>query len=169
MFVIVRRRGGVAMWLVSIVPQRWGERDHAMRFATRGEARRAATVLKLSGDLGDRGSSRTIAAVYMTVQRRGCSSPELQPLQRKFLVDRLCSRRTIGANGCRDGVRTEPPVSHKCGTRARREMPVEFWLSEIGHPPCAGYWPSAGDWMPVARIFAGSAADFLRPRLFSSL
>lgn len=50
MFVIVRRRGGVTMWLVSIVPQRWGERDHAMRFAARGEARRAATVLKLSGD-----------------------------------------------------------------------------------------------------------------------
>jgi hypothetical protein len=38
------------MWLLSIVPQRWGDRDQAMRFATRGDARRAAVVLKLSGD-----------------------------------------------------------------------------------------------------------------------
>lgn len=26
------------MWLVSIVPQCWGEKDHAMRFPTRGKA-----------------------------------------------------------------------------------------------------------------------------------
>lgn len=50
MFVIVRRRGAITMWLVSLLPQRWGERDHAMRFQTRGEARRAAASIKLSGD-----------------------------------------------------------------------------------------------------------------------
>jgi hypothetical protein len=49
-FVIVRRRGSVTMWLTSIVPQRWGEKDRAMRFPSRGDARRAATALKLSGD-----------------------------------------------------------------------------------------------------------------------
>jgi hypothetical protein len=38
------------MWLVSIVPQRWGEMDRAMRFASRGDARRAAVQIKLSGD-----------------------------------------------------------------------------------------------------------------------
>jgi hypothetical protein len=49
-FVVVRRRGSVTMWLLSIVPQRWGDKDQAMRFSSRGEARRAAVVLKLSGD-----------------------------------------------------------------------------------------------------------------------
>ena len=50
MFVIVRRRSSVTMWLLSIVPQRWGEKNEAMRFSSRGEARRAAVALKLSGD-----------------------------------------------------------------------------------------------------------------------
>jgi hypothetical protein len=49
-FLIARRRGTVTMWLRSIVPQRWGDRDQAMRFTSLGEARRAAAVLKLSGD-----------------------------------------------------------------------------------------------------------------------
>jgi hypothetical protein len=49
-FLIVRRRGTLTVWLRSIVPQRWGDRDQAMRFASFGEARRAAAVLKLSGD-----------------------------------------------------------------------------------------------------------------------
>jgi len=50
MYVIVRRRGAVTMWLKSEVPQRWGERDQAMQFASRGDARRAAVQIKLSGD-----------------------------------------------------------------------------------------------------------------------
>ena len=50
MFVIVRRRGAITMWLVSVLPQRWGERDQAMRFHTRGDARRAVVEIKLSGD-----------------------------------------------------------------------------------------------------------------------
>lgn len=50
MFLIVQRRGAITMWLVSIIPQRWGDRDQAMRFETRGDARRAAVAIKLSGD-----------------------------------------------------------------------------------------------------------------------
>jgi hypothetical protein len=50
MFMIVRRHGESRMWLLSVVPQRWGERDQAMRFMTRGDARRAAVAIKLSGD-----------------------------------------------------------------------------------------------------------------------
>jgi hypothetical protein len=38
------------MWLVSVVPQRWREMDKAMRFASRGDARRAAAQINLSGD-----------------------------------------------------------------------------------------------------------------------
>jgi hypothetical protein len=49
-FVIVRRRGSVIMWLASIVPQLWGDKYQAMRFSSPDEARRAAVVLKLSGD-----------------------------------------------------------------------------------------------------------------------
>jgi hypothetical protein len=48
--LIVRRRGSVTMWLTTIVPQRWGDEDRAMRFSSRADARRAAIVLKLSGD-----------------------------------------------------------------------------------------------------------------------
>jgi hypothetical protein len=50
MFMIIRRRGESTMWLLSVVPQRWGERDQAVRFMTRGDARRAAVAIKLSGD-----------------------------------------------------------------------------------------------------------------------
>ena len=49
MFLIVRRVA-ITMWLVSLVPQRWGDRDQAMLFETRGEARRAAIAIKLSDD-----------------------------------------------------------------------------------------------------------------------
>jgi len=48
MFVIVRRRGAETVWLMPLVPQRWGERAQATRFETRGEARRAAFAAKLS-------------------------------------------------------------------------------------------------------------------------
>jgi hypothetical protein len=38
------------MWLLSAVPLRWGDRERAIRFETRGAARRAAVAIKLSGD-----------------------------------------------------------------------------------------------------------------------
>jgi hypothetical protein len=51
-FVIVRREGAnrTQMWLVAAVPDQWGKRELAMRFETRGGARRAADASKLSGD-----------------------------------------------------------------------------------------------------------------------
>jgi hypothetical protein len=49
-FVIVRRRGTVTMWLTTVVPQRWGDEDRAMQFSSRADARRAAIVLKLYGN-----------------------------------------------------------------------------------------------------------------------
>jgi hypothetical protein len=51
-FVIVRREGvnRAQGWLVTVSPQQWGEREHAMRFWTRAEARRASDAIKLSGD-----------------------------------------------------------------------------------------------------------------------
>jgi hypothetical protein len=51
-FVIVRREGvnRAQLWLVAAVPEQWGKREHAMRFETRGEARRASDAIKLSGD-----------------------------------------------------------------------------------------------------------------------
>jgi hypothetical protein len=51
-FVIVRREGADTnqTWLVTISPEGWGERGDAMRFQTRGEARRASDTIKLSGD-----------------------------------------------------------------------------------------------------------------------
>jgi hypothetical protein len=49
-FVIVRQRTANTKWLVAPVPPRWGERNRAMRFDTRGDARRVAVALKLSGD-----------------------------------------------------------------------------------------------------------------------
>jgi hypothetical protein len=39
----------VSMWLTAIVPARWGERDSALKFASKGEARRAAVSIKISG------------------------------------------------------------------------------------------------------------------------
>jgi hypothetical protein len=51
MYVIVRRRGAITMWLVSQLPQRWGERDQAVQFRSLGDARRAAVAVKLSGPI----------------------------------------------------------------------------------------------------------------------
>lgn len=50
MFVIRQQRGTKTVWLISAYPQIWGERDHAMRFYTRGDARRMATATGVSGD-----------------------------------------------------------------------------------------------------------------------
>jgi hypothetical protein len=50
MYVLQRRDAGNPEWLASIEPERWGERDRAMRFQTRHEARRAAAEIKLTGD-----------------------------------------------------------------------------------------------------------------------
>lgn len=50
MFVIRQQRGGKATWLISASPQIWGEQDQAMRFYTRGDARRIATAAGISGD-----------------------------------------------------------------------------------------------------------------------
>jgi len=47
-----RRTGSaepVIMWLTSLVPVRWGERDGAIKFESKGEARRAAASIKLAG------------------------------------------------------------------------------------------------------------------------
>jgi hypothetical protein len=49
-FIIKRQQDNGAIWLVSVTPQSWGERDQAMRFDTRNDAQRAANVMKLSGD-----------------------------------------------------------------------------------------------------------------------
>jgi hypothetical protein len=49
MYVIRLERGEVVMFLTTIVPVRWGERASAMRFATKGEARRAAGTIKIAG------------------------------------------------------------------------------------------------------------------------
>jgi hypothetical protein len=50
MYVLKRQDGGNSTWLISIEPQLWDERDRAMRFETRQEARRVAVEIKLSGD-----------------------------------------------------------------------------------------------------------------------
>jgi hypothetical protein len=50
MFVLRQQEAGKSLWLISVEPERWGDRDRAMRFETRQEARRAAVVIKLSGD-----------------------------------------------------------------------------------------------------------------------
>jgi hypothetical protein len=39
----------VVMWLVSQMPTKWGPREQAMRFKTKGDARRAAGILRMSG------------------------------------------------------------------------------------------------------------------------
>lgn len=49
-FVIKKQQGKGAVWLISITPQDWGERDQAFRFGTANEAKRAATAIKVSGD-----------------------------------------------------------------------------------------------------------------------
>lgn len=49
----LERRSGsaepVVMWLTSLAPIRWGERNSAMRFPSKDEARRAAASIKLAG------------------------------------------------------------------------------------------------------------------------
>jgi hypothetical protein len=50
MYVIRQQRGKEAAWLVSSHPERWGEQDRAMRFDTRGDARRVALAIGVSGD-----------------------------------------------------------------------------------------------------------------------
>jgi hypothetical protein len=50
MYVIKRQQRDNAEWLVSVTPESWGERDHAMRFETRRLAHRAAITINLSGD-----------------------------------------------------------------------------------------------------------------------
>jgi hypothetical protein len=56
---------GKSMWLVSVEPQHWGERDQAMRFETRQEARHAAVEIKLSGDwsIHVAGDARTVVGI----------------------------------------------------------------------------------------------------------
>jgi|HubBroStandDraft_6_1064221.scaffolds.fasta_scaffold1487989_1 hypothetical protein len=51
-FVIIRRQGAdmPVVWLATVSPEPWGERQSAMRFETRGEARRASDAIKLSSD-----------------------------------------------------------------------------------------------------------------------
>ncbi len=39
----------VTMWLSSVVPRKLSDRDQAMRFESKGEARRAAEAAKLVG------------------------------------------------------------------------------------------------------------------------
>ncbi len=39
----------VTIWLRSIKPVKWGDREHAMKFPTKGEARRAAEAAKAVG------------------------------------------------------------------------------------------------------------------------
>jgi hypothetical protein len=50
MYVLKRQHDREIKWLVSVEPQHWGDRDHALRFGTRQEARRAAARIRLSGD-----------------------------------------------------------------------------------------------------------------------
>jgi hypothetical protein len=49
-YILKRQQDREIMWLVSAEPQLWGERDRAIRFETRAEARRAAMLIRLSGD-----------------------------------------------------------------------------------------------------------------------
>lgn len=54
MFVIrLDRRSGkgksVVMWLKSVAPVKWGPRGQAMKFRSKGDARRAVASIKLNG------------------------------------------------------------------------------------------------------------------------
>ena len=47
-----RNSGGdnpVVMWLCRVSPQAWGDRERAVKFEDKGEARRAAAAMKLAG------------------------------------------------------------------------------------------------------------------------
>jgi hypothetical protein len=50
MYVIKRQQDKATLWLASTRPERWGSLSHAVRFDTRGEARRAAATIGISGD-----------------------------------------------------------------------------------------------------------------------
>jgi hypothetical protein len=65
MYVLQRQHDGKPGWLASIEPQLWGERDHALRFGSRQEARRAAVEIKLSGDwlIHAAGDPRTVTGI----------------------------------------------------------------------------------------------------------
>jgi hypothetical protein len=57
MYVIRRQQGKEGFWLISPNPESWGEQDRAMRFETRGDARRVATTMGVSGDWSITGAS----------------------------------------------------------------------------------------------------------------
>jgi hypothetical protein len=53
-FVIVQDRQTAdartaRIWLTTLVPIRWGDRERAMKFHTKGEGRRAAASIKIAG------------------------------------------------------------------------------------------------------------------------
>jgi hypothetical protein len=48
MFVIALQRGNVTMYLLSVRPLRWTERERALRFRTKGEARLYAATIKVA-------------------------------------------------------------------------------------------------------------------------
>jgi hypothetical protein len=51
MYVISRQQDKTTLWLTSTRPERWDEEiGQAVRFDTRGEARRAAAMIGISGD-----------------------------------------------------------------------------------------------------------------------
>lgn len=51
MYVIRRQEDKTTLWLASIDPERWDDGiSQAVRFDTRGEARRAADTIGISGD-----------------------------------------------------------------------------------------------------------------------
>ena len=49
MFVVGLQRNNAKLYLISLAPIRWGERQKAMRFHERHEARLATAALKMTG------------------------------------------------------------------------------------------------------------------------
>jgi hypothetical protein len=47
-FVVAVQRDDLTMYLLTLVPVRWGSRERAMRFHTTGDARRAAAEIKIA-------------------------------------------------------------------------------------------------------------------------
>ena len=65
MFVICRKEGAVSVWLTTQFPVRWGLRERAMNFRTKGDARRAASILKVRSwtiELAEEGERNAPAA-----------------------------------------------------------------------------------------------------------
>lgn len=64
MFVICRKEGAVSVWLTTQFPVRWGLRERAMNFRTKGDARRAASILKVRSwtKLAEKGEGNAPAA-----------------------------------------------------------------------------------------------------------